>query len=443
MPNRHHVTARQQRGTTLLDQRGTTLLDQRGTTLFEALIALLVLALGIVGVARLQGHLRLTAEVARQRAEAVRWAQAEIESLRGFTTLAAGEGGRSFDAIASASRSIEPATGDASSTRYRLARSVDASGGPGARSVQVSVAWQDRTGAAQAVVLDTLIAAAEPALGGALGLERGGDPVRGPFGRSLRIPFAAKDLGDGSSAFKPVEGGTLAIRFDHRSGRPTARCAAVSPAMPTSALTLASLGPCSALTGQWLSGVIRFSAALPPDAAAANDAPLALGVALLPGATGSAPSASCSADAMKTVSYVGTAGLRIDAVPLAALPASLGLAAWAETGERFVSYHCLVETAPGAAWSGRLAIVPSGWRIGSAAGDRRVCRVASDLDGSGAIDTALEHPAEYGAVSGALANQNYLVIDTTAACPAGRSVRIAGNNASDVYVDPGTLLHAP
>ena len=418
---------------------------QRGTTLIEALIALLVLAVGMVAIARLQGNMRLSAEVARQRSEAVRLAQEDVESLRAFATLAAAAGARSFESIAAASRTVDSASGYATNTRYAVTRSVDAAATAGAKSVQVVVGWTDRAGAPQHVALNTLIAAADPAFGGALGLARGDGDLRGSFGRSARIPFAAKDLGDGSSAFKPVGGGTVAYRFDNRSGMPTGRCTGIAPATPTRELTPAGVGACTPLSGQWLSGVIRFSSALPPDSSVANDLPPALGVTLaLSGAgTAAAPASTCNSEAMKTVAHAGTAGLRIDSVPLAATPAALGLTAWTETGERFVAYHCFVETAPGAAWSGHLAIAPSGWRIGSAAGDRRVCRYSSDLDGSGSVDPPLEHPAAYAGVSGRLANQNYLVIDTTAVCPAGRGVRIAGNNTSDVYVDPGTAAHAP
>lgn len=417
--------------------------DQRGTSVLEALVAMLVLAVGLVGVARFQGPLRLNGEVARQRAEALRLAQAEIESLRAFTTLAATPGGRAFDPIASMSRRVDASPGDGTTTRYDLAREVATHIGPGEKSVRVRATWSDRAGAIHEVVLDTLIAAADPAFTGALGLARGGDPTRGPFGRSLQVPLPAVDLGDGTSALKPVDGGTLAVRFDNRSGRVTARCPAVAPGLPGRLLTAAALGPCAALSGQWLSGVVRFSSALPPDANAANDTPPALSVALaLAGPTG-APLPTCTTEAMKGVAFDGTGGRRIEAVPLTASPASLGLTGWADTGERFVAYHCLIESAPGAAWSGRLAIVPVGWRIGTAAGERRVCRHSSDLDGSGAIDTALEHPLDYAGVTGNLQHQNHLVIDAAAACPGGRALRIAGDNASDVYVDLGTLPHSP
>ena len=83
-----------------------------------------------------------------------------------------------------------------------------------------------------------------------------------------------------------------------------------------------------------------------------------------------------------------------------------------------------------------------GWTIGTGAAQWRVCRHTSDLDGSGALDSNLEHPASYTSVDSSLANQNFLVVNGAAACPAGAATQVAGNNA-DVYVDLSTAQHQP
>ena len=139
---------------------------QRGTTLFEALIAFLVLSLGMVAIARVQGHLRLDADAARQRSEAVRLAQEDMETLRGFATIdaAAAAGTRAFDAIASTSRSVD--TG----TAYRIDRQIAATGALHAKAASVTVSWTDRSGSAQQVALHSIIAGTDPALSGALAL---------------------------------------------------------------------------------------------------------------------------------------------------------------------------------------------------------------------------------------------------------------------------------
>jgi type IV pilus modification protein PilV len=61
---------------------------QRGVGLIEALVSLLVLALGLMSFVALQGRLRLNSDVAKQRAEAVRIAQEDLENFRAYGTIA-------------------------------------------------------------------------------------------------------------------------------------------------------------------------------------------------------------------------------------------------------------------------------------------------------------------------------------------------------------------
>ena len=385
---------------------------QRGITLIEALIAFLVLALGMLAIARTQTHLRMNAEVARQRSEAVRLAQEEIESLRAFAVIATAPGVPSFDAIASDSRTVDAASGYATNTAYLVTRQVDVAGSLRAKNLRVTVDWTDRSGKPQQIALGSVIAGAAPAYSGALGLARGAAAARGPFGRSVRVPLQAKDLGDGRSAFKPVGTGMLAYLFDNASGVLTGRCAAVASTTATDQLTAANLGACDADVGHLLSGVVRFSSATPPDAAQGNDAPLAFKVVMA--MAGSYPTTpSCS------VEPVTTPG-----------------------GDRFVAYHCAIYPAAGGAWSGRANLVPSGWTIGTGASDNRVCRHSTDLDASGSSDANIEHPANYVGVTASLPNQNFLVIHGNVACPAGHATQVAGNNG-DVYVDLSTAQHPP
>ncbi|HNJ83510.1 MAG: prepilin-type N-terminal cleavage/methylation domain-containing protein [Piscinibacter sp.] len=137
---------------------------QRGLTLIEALFAFLALSIGALALLRFQPELRQHAEFARQRGEAVRLAQQEIEGLRGFATRA------EFDAIATRAFTIEP--DGLGSPRYALQRRVDALAWPGAKAIEVIVAWTDRQGAAQQVALATLVAGEEPALAAASLLPR-------------------------------------------------------------------------------------------------------------------------------------------------------------------------------------------------------------------------------------------------------------------------------
>ena len=132
---------------------------QRGLSLLEALIAFLLLSLGMIALTRLQTELRANADAARERADAARLAQIDVEGLRSFTDAAG------WNAIADTTAELTLAGG---STRYTLERSVQTSSEPLLKAVQITLRWTDRRGAAQQLRLATLIAGADPALAAAL-----------------------------------------------------------------------------------------------------------------------------------------------------------------------------------------------------------------------------------------------------------------------------------
>ena len=373
---------------------------QRGIGLIEALVAFLILSLGMLAMTRLQSDLRAHAELARQRTEAVRIAQQEIETLRAYSVLTASAGARAFEQITSASAVVDSIV----PTRYELARQVSRSVDGQAANVAVTVRWNGRRSEPQLLTLSSVVARSAPALAAAQLTAPGGVPVVGAFGRSARIPLAAKDLGDGRSAFKPTNTGSVAIVQDNRSGEVVARCTTAA-ALTTALLTLADLTNCDTTVGLLLSGTVRFAqgSALP------FDVMLAL-------TNGNYPQAP-----------------RCTSAP-------------ADAGGPSAVYHCVVYPSVSGAdvgrWSGRAAIVPIGWQIGVGAGDWRVCRYSSDLDGSGAIDRNIEHPAAYAGVDTALAQQNFLVMAGADNCPGAPAVRIEGDGA-DVYAELGTIQHQP
>ena len=379
--------------------------SQPGIGLLEALIALLVLSLGMLAVSRLQTHLRLGSDTARQRAEAVRIGQEDIEALRAFPALAASGAARSYAGITSVTFNADTSTDHASPTRYTVSRQIEAAGALAAKTAAVTVSWSDRAGDAQKVVLNSVIAAHDPAYAGALGIAPVGVHARGAAARSSHVPLNARDLGNGSSVLKPLAAGTIAYLFDNTSGRVSARCSGIDPLTASRELGLAQLTNCTSISAQMLSGSVRFSQASPPDAARGNDAATAFNVAL--GLTGGsyASAPECSTEPVQTAA-----------------------------GDRYSAYHCLVLPLPNGRWSGRSTIVPVGWSIGNAASERKVCRYSADLDGSGAVDRNEEHPAAYSNVDHTLANQNFLVIKGSEACPAASSA---------AFVDLTTALHQP
>lgn len=419
---------------------------QHGVTLIDALLAFLVLAAGVLSVAKLQLHLQSHADLSRQRSEAMRIAQDDIESLRTFAALpadAAASGTASYERIETATSSVDRLNGAALNTVFQLTRQIDDSSASRLKSATVSVAWSARNGGLQQAVLNSAIAGENPALSGALTVAASVLASGGGYARSPRIPVSAKHLGDGRSVLKPGVAGTVAYVFDPLSAQVTQRCTDIASTKTTAQLDAGDLTRCSELRGLWLSGTVRFSHTSPPAPQAANDHPLDVAVAVTLTGAADATSWVCSTEALKTVQYRSADGLHRKSVPLSAMPASVGVAEWTELGERYVAYQCVVPVRGAAGrWSGPSHLVPLGWAIGTTADTHRVCRYTSDLDHSGAIDRNEEHPASYSAVDRTLLQQNFLVIRGDQTCPASTAARIDPVDVADAATF-STAQHQP
>lgn len=419
---------------------------QRGVTLIDALLAFLVLAAGVLSVAKLQPHLQSHADLSRQRSEATRIAQEDIESLRSLAALQAdapASGAASYGRIETATASVDRLNGATLNTVFQLTRRIDDSSASRLKSATVSVAWSARDGGLQQAVLNSAIASENPALSGALALAPSVLAPGAGYARSPHIPASAKHLGDGRSVLKPGVAGTVAYVFDPLSAQVTQHCTDVASTRTTAQLDAGDLTHCSELRGLWLSGTVRFSHTSPPAPQAANDPPLDVAVAVA--LTGAADAASwvCSTEALKTVQYRSADGLHRESVPLSAMPVSVGVAEWTELGERYVAYQCVVPVRGAAGrWSGRSHLVPLGWAIGTTEGTHRVCRYTSDLDRSGAIERNEEHPASYDAVDRTLQQQNFLVIRGDQTCPGGTATRIDPGDVADAATF-STAQHQP
>lgn len=389
-----------------------------GLALIELLVAVALLGLGTASLLQLHLELRRTADLSRQRSEAVRHAAQDLEQLRWSGPA---------DIASTGPAPVITAT----PTAYTLQRSVHTDAAGHLRTVATTVRWEDRQGLAHAVALGTALTSLEPALGAATLLNRTlpvGNTGPGTPERSLRIPAAARDLGDGRHAFKPRADGPLVWLFDSRSGDVNGRCDSAA-GVPASALDAASLGNCRALGGLLLSGHIRFAtdrdSLTSVDAEQPSSPAMATGLRLTLTTTGHpSPAWECAQDG-----------------PTSSTPAN--------PLQTSIAYHCVVQPVPPASggtprWSGRLDLVPQDWLLVSASGGNtgrfRICRYSADHDGNGRIDN-LEHPASYSVVTTALGNQNFLVVRAAARCPldAGPFGAFATGNP----VDDSTLTHQP
>ncbi len=416
---------------------------QRGATLLESLVAFVVLAAGTAAVARLQTVLRHDAALARERSEAVRLGEEHMEQLRSFASIAA-SGVHAYASIVDAETVVDSASGYAGHAPYRIVRRIDDAAFAGVKAASVTVHWSDRGGTVREITFASFIARNDPVYAGALALGAGAGPgaVRGRLGRAPTIPVEARDLGDGRSAWKPVASGSVAILLDNGSGDVVGRCDGIAASTAARDLVATDLAGCTGVRALLLGGTVRFTSVSPPSPADAREAPLDLSIAL--SLTGGSYSAApqCLTEARKTVRYAVAGSLRLASVPIDAVASSFGLTTWQDTGDRFVAWHCLVTPRADGRWSGRAELVASGWAIGSGSSERRVCRYATDADGSGAIDANIEHPRHYSDVSQALSMQNFLVVRGSDSCPGAPAVRVAGE-AATVHADLGTVPHQP
>jgi Tfp pilus assembly protein PilV len=389
---------------------------QRGVTLLEALVAFFVLAAGSVAVAALQRELHLAGDVARERSEALRIGEQAIEDVRAFASIDGPPGARTYGAIATGSSVVDAASGVAR-TGYRIERVVDDVAFAGAKATTVAVRWSDRRGGAHSVVLHTVVAALDPQYSGSLALQGSAirSAPRGALGRDPGLPLTAKRLDGERSAWKPLENGTTAWLFDDRTAAVVGVCDGIAATTRTADLDTAALDRCT--PGRWLivSGTVRAAVSAPATAATLSPAALAIRIDLEDGVY-PAP-AACVGSARKTVRFVDDGGIHLVDVALDARPPSLGVAAWDESGDRFVAWQCLVAPRSDGRWSGRIELVASGWTIGRGDGDGRVCRFASSDDA--AANDANIAAARVTDAAAALVGRHFVVVRGSAPCPAG------------------------
>lgn len=367
----------------------------RGVSLVEALVALAAMAIGMLGIVGMQATLRGNSDLAKQRAEAVRFAQEAVEEWRAITAMAATPNRLAYAQITTTA--AEEITG--TNATYSLTRTVAAMDGrdgipeldtlPRAKSLRVTVRWNDRTGEAQSVSLSTAIAGVMPELAATLAVPPDGDPVRQPFGRHRGIPVTAKDLGDGTSALKPPGApGDVAWRFDNVSGVITlCTTSAASTALIVAAGADANLA-CGMDKAFLLMGYVRYAtqAAQPTDVEPISP-PLA--------------------------------GLQVWLDHGAPRPSALRRACYIQNAiapSTYTAYLCAVPVAVQApplvtSWSGRIFFKPDALFAADAADPAapyKICRyLANSVNADG----------DYTTVTGPLVFQNYLVIRAGNGCP--------------------------
>jgi len=426
--------------------RHATRPSSRGTSLVEALVALAVMAFGMLAVLGIQATLRSNSDVSKQRSEAVRIAQEAMESARAFSTIDTTAGQMAYADIADTVG--VPVVGHfdyTTNTTFTLTQGLVPRTNPDRKELQVRVAWTDRNDVPQSVELNGIIGANDPRVSLALGAQPKGIPERQPWGRHRGIPPQAKGIGGGLSVFKPpvrdTDNGAIVWVINDLTGLIVGICDSITTRQED--LTATDVENCNDnTTAQILSGYVRFSTEPTQPTAAESENPtstaLNLSIGLDLTSTGHPwPYRRCFDDAPTNP----------DAAALTTV----------------VRYYCAVYSNASRVWSGTSTVLPRdfngadlngddyvAWVIASDADDAavtrfRVCRYTPATSDAQDIPNR-QHPRSYTNVTALepLTNQNFLVIragDGTVPfqCPTD----VAADPAAGNFVNSNTLTHQP
>ena len=365
----------------------------------EALVALAVMSFGLLGVVGMQATLRSNSDVTKQRAEAVRIAQAAVEDRRAFEQLTSSGTIPNFADLATALAVPVSGTNATFARSTEVTPAILANDAPRLKTVTMRVAWEDRSGQTNAVSLVSSIAGIAPELAGSLSLPGDRAASQRPRGRHSAIPYGAIDQSDGTSTFAPPGGGGMTWVFNNTSGFITSVCQPSLPCVTTDLLLL--------------SGYINF---------ATTDMPSL--------AEGELPT-----DAPPAMFTVG-------AEVVMSLPNVSTVSCHTQNAATSVAYYCALPTTTSPkAWSGRSRI--TGLPISSTLADAtasnfKVCRytpTATDTPPGGNA----RHPLDYTSVTGPLANQNFLVISA-----GNGAVRFdCPGEGPSTFIDSHTYRHQP
>ncbi len=356
----------------------------RGFTLIEALVALLVMGFGMLGVLGIQSALRQYSDISKQRSEAVRMSQDAIEDWRAFVQLDTDPGADYADITSIAEATVTGTMASATNATYLMQRFVTPLTNTAdlpqfGKWVQIDVRWKDRTDAWQTVMFHTHVTGVSPELAGTLLVPPAGGPggpTRPPLGRHGGIPRQALDNGDGTSSFSPPGLPGTTWDFKNTSGEIFRICSPL----------------CVDFLGYLLSGYVRFSD--PPGPIAPD------------GANAENPTELSSTFGSIGVNFLQTApgGAAAPVCVIATFPL-------------YVAYYCAINVIlADRRWAGQSEI--TGLALAAGAADAtltnaRVCRY-TPLPSHTAAN--VDHPLNYGAtptpglVTESLFNQNFLVI---------------------------------
>ena len=134
------------------------MMKQRGIGLIETLLVTLFIAVGVVGLIKLQNQLAYNANYATQQDTANYLAESKMESLRDFNVLTTTSGADAYDDIASGT-----SNSTVGATTYTTTWTVTTDSTIGYKNIAVTVTWTDNYNTARTLTLNSNIAHGDPA----------------------------------------------------------------------------------------------------------------------------------------------------------------------------------------------------------------------------------------------------------------------------------------
>ena len=403
------------------------------------MVALAVMAFGMLALVGVQATLRMNNDLAKQRSEATLIATEEVERMRNYFKLLPdiNQAGISWSEIEGRTVSAYTPPQSIGNTTYSVLRLVTTDTATRRKTFKVEVTWPDRTGITQRVVLDGLVWGVVPELSTLLAIPTRPSAINQINGREVSIPAAVVDVASGLSRFVPPGSTGVAWMFDRSTGVLNA-CAAD--------------GVSNCRQARLVSGEVRFHRPSAPGAITAFDAENPQGPSLNLDAGPSAmtmvlplnllapvsgPTSECYADLYTAAQLVDSALPRVTSI----------------------KYYCAVYSGSTLGWGGqlnpRLVNPASGNAVvtpGSLASGVKVCRYTA---ASSDFTNNEDHPKTYCAVTpttlagnlscnrtrvnGNLINQNFLVIPGDRSCPTDSAVNLAAGD----LLNTNTLQHQP
>ena len=346
-----------------------------GFSLIEAVITMLLVAIGLLAMGSTFMKLSRSEDVARQRSEATRLVVDQVEAMRAYTQIAAGSAGVagvagvvSWAGLASGEDQVE------SNAAFTRRWTLSGTAADTMRTLRVEVTWTDRSNEPQTISMSTVIARTDPTDVGVLGFPLPANTtLKRPKNRNLNIPVPAADLGNGESAFR-LPNTNFAVVFSNESGYVVKQC---SLASTVTTITLADLRDCSAATAYILAGYVSLSGLT------SFPSGLAINTGGLTGLSGATCSVSNAIDQTSGNSIAG-----------------------------YKYYLCVVSMpASGASWSGGIRLAAPGLNSGS---NLRVCRYQYPV--AAGISANQRNVQPYDRVAESLDSQNYLITNN-GSCP--------------------------